>query len=202
MKASGSDPLDVDTVVLTHLHGDHFGGLPFLVLDAQFRRRTRPLRVAGPPGTAERLTSAMEALYPGSSTVQRRFELDVVDIAPDGPPQRLGDLDVRGIAVDHASGAPSLGVQVTVGRHRVAYSGDTAWTPALPGLSRDCDLLLLESYTWERSVRYHLSHREIEANLTRFEAGRVMLTHMSPDMLEHLQDACAPTLFDGQVLRL
>jgi len=43
----------VDGVILSHLHGDHFGRLPFLLLDAQLvSRRERPLVIAGPPGNA------------------------------------------------------------------------------------------------------------------------------------------------------
>lgn len=62
------DPLQIEAVLFTQLHGDHFGGLPFLVLDAQFRRRTRDLTVFGPPGTRTRLEQAMEVLFPGSSS--------------------------------------------------------------------------------------------------------------------------------------
>src|SRR5215216_441431 len=67
MRRLGVDPGSVDAVVVSHLHGDHFGGLPFLVLDAQFSRRERPLVVAGPPGVEERVRAAMEVLFPGSS---------------------------------------------------------------------------------------------------------------------------------------
>ena len=41
---------DIDLILITHFHGDHFAGLPFLLLDAQFTRRTRPLVIAGPAG--------------------------------------------------------------------------------------------------------------------------------------------------------
>ena len=60
MKAQQLDPGEVDAVVISHLHGDHFGGLPFLVLDGHFTRRTKPLTVFGPAGTAQRLIAAME----------------------------------------------------------------------------------------------------------------------------------------------
>ena len=52
LKACGLDPGEIGTVFVSHLHGDHFGGLPFLILDGQFSGRTSPLTVAGPPGTA------------------------------------------------------------------------------------------------------------------------------------------------------
>jgi ribonuclease BN (tRNA processing enzyme) len=61
MKGQGLDPGEVRIVVVTHLHGDHFGGLPFLVLEGQFSRREATLTVVGPPGTAARLQTTMEA---------------------------------------------------------------------------------------------------------------------------------------------
>ena len=66
------DPASIGWVLLSHLHGDHFGGLPWLILDGQFAGRTRPLVIAGPPGTERRLAQAFDALYPGAATAERR----------------------------------------------------------------------------------------------------------------------------------
>ena len=84
LRACGLDPGEIGTVLVSHLHGDHFGGLPFLILDGQFSRRIRPLTVAGPPGTADRLEQAMETV-PGSSGTRRRFGLDIIELAPAAP---------------------------------------------------------------------------------------------------------------------
>src|SRR5258708_11271689 len=81
LKAQGLDPNAVGAVAVTHLHGDHFGGLPFLILDGQFSYRSEPLLVAGPPGIRDRLAEAMEALVPGSGTARRRLSVPVTELA-------------------------------------------------------------------------------------------------------------------------
>src|SRR5918994_4170021 len=84
IRRAGLDLNGIRTVFLTHLHGDHFGGLPFLILDAQLvSGRTAPLTIAGPPGLRERLPALMEAMFPGSSTVERRFAIDLVEMEPE-----------------------------------------------------------------------------------------------------------------------
>jgi len=130
LKSQGLDPSAVGAVAVTHLHGDHFGGLPFLILDGQFSRRSAPLLVAGPPGIRARLTEAMETLFPGSSRAHRRFPVEVTELATDGTPAGLGAASVRGWEVEHACGAPPLALRVELGGASFAYSGDTQWTPA------------------------------------------------------------------------
>jgi ribonuclease BN (tRNA processing enzyme) len=90
LKARGIDINSIDGIILSHLHGDHFGALPFLLLDWQFHaRRERPATVAGPPGTRERLDAACEVFFPRSSRNAWKFALDVVEIAPGVPAQVL-----------------------------------------------------------------------------------------------------------------
>src|SRR5207249_5883380 len=83
MKRLGVTRDAIDLVLITHFHGDHFGGLPFLLLDAQFSRRSRPLVIAGPEGIEMRLTQLMEALFENSSRTRQPFDLSVVAHRPE-----------------------------------------------------------------------------------------------------------------------
>ncbi len=176
------DPNEIETIVITHLHGDHFGGLPFLILDGQFRRRTRDLTVVGPPGTQDRLRQAMETLYPGSSQVQRRFEVHVIEHA-DRRPYNFGELRVVPFEVRHASGAPAYAVQLQTPTGSLAYSGDTEWTDALLDAADGVDLFLCEGYS-PTAIRWHLDLETLSQHRDRFTCRELVLTHLSPTALE------------------
>lgn len=202
LKAQGLDPGAIGAVAVTHLHGDHFGGLPFLILDGQFSRRSAPLQVAGPPGIRVRLAEAMEALFPGSSQAHRRFAVAITELPPDGTPAALGAATVRGWQVEHPCGAPPLALRVDLGGASFAYSGDTQWTAVLADVAHGADLFAVEAYTFDRPVRYHLDYQTVRAHLGQLRAQRIVLTHMSAAMLTRLADAEMPAAYDGMILDL
>ena len=201
LRQAGLDPGEIGAVFVSHLHGDHFGGLPFLILDAQFARRTRPLTVAGPPGIADRLPQAMECLFPGSTAVSRRFTVETLEVPP-GATVTVAGVRADAFAVDHPSGAPALALRLTLGGKVVAYTGDTAWTDALIGLAAGADLLIAEAYYRDKNVPYHLRHADLAAHRGQLASGRIVLTHMSDDMLDHLDQACFAAAEDGLVLQI
>jgi ribonuclease BN (tRNA processing enzyme) len=201
LKRAGLDPAEIGVVLVSHLHGDHFGGVPFLVLDGQFSRRTRPLLVAGPPGTGDRVNAAMEVLFPGSSGVDRRFALEYVEL-PEGRATAVGPAAVTAFRVVHPSGAPPYALRVEYEGRVIAYSGDTEWTEALVEASRGADLFVAEAYTYERRVKYHLDYASLRAHRDRLRCRRIVLTHPGPDMLAHLAEVEMECATDGLVIDL
>lgn len=201
MKQLGIIRNDIELILITHFHGDHFAGLPFFLLDAQFSRRTRPLVIAGPEGIATRLTQVMEALFENSSRTQQKFELSVVALAPERTVS-FGGVDVTPFPVVHgASGGPFLAYRIATEGRVIAYTADTEWTETLVPLGRDADLLIAEAYTYEKQVRNHLSLAALEAHLGEIAPKRLVLTHLSEDMLgrEGLPHAIA---HDGMIISL
>jgi ribonuclease BN (tRNA processing enzyme) len=203
LKRQGIDPNQVAAVLVSHLHVDHYGGLPQLILDGQFSRRLAPLTIAGPVGTGERLTAALELMFPGSSTVPRRFDVNVIELQPGNGEARIQDAVVHAVEVDH--GMPSntaLGLRVDVAGKGIAYTGDTAWTDVLIDLAADSDLLIAESYYWDKAVPYHLRHADLVTHRHQLASRHIMLTHMSADMLTHADEAAFDLAYDGRVVTL
>ncbi|CAO4143586.1 Ribonuclease Z [Methylorubrum thiocyanatum] len=184
----GVDPNRIRSVFLTHLHGDHFGGLPWLILDGQLvSGRTRPLTVVGPPGTAERLPAAMEVLFPGSSTAERRFAVEVVEIEA-GRPVEVAGVSVTAFTMRHPSGAPAHALRIESAGRVVSYTGDTEWVEDIVAAGRGADLMIAEGYTVERPVKFHLDWTTLKRRLPEIGPKRLMLTHMSPEMIAHPPD--------------
>jgi ribonuclease BN (tRNA processing enzyme) len=193
---------DIDLILITHFHGDHFGGLPFLLLDAQLTRRTRPLVIAGPEGIETRLTQVMEALFENSSKTQQRFDLRVVALKPGGT-RAFGAVDVTPHPVVHGeSGGPHLAYRVEAENRVIAYSADTEWTETLIPLGRDADLFIAEAYYYDKVVKNHLSLKTLEAHLPEIRPKRLVLTHMSDDMLSRLETFAYIAASDGMVVEL
>jgi len=193
---------DIDLILITHFHGDHFGGLPFLLLDAQFTRRSRPLVIAGPQGIEMRLTQVMEALFEHSSKTKPRFDLSVVALRP-GETRRFGAVEVTPYPVVHGeSGGPFLAYRLEAEGRVIAYSADTEWTDTLIPAARDADLFIAEAYYYDKVVKNHLSLKTLEAHLPEIGAKRLVLTHMSDDMLGRLETLDYTAASDGMIVEV
>jgi ribonuclease BN (tRNA processing enzyme) len=201
LKRCGLDPGEVKAVFVSHLHGDHFGGLPFLVLDGQFHGRADPLTVVGPPGTAARLHVAMEYLFPGSAAARRRFTVQVTELAPGSTVQAAG-VEAAAWSADHPSGAPALCLRLTVAGKVIGYTGDTAWTDSLTQVAAEADLLIAEAYYRDKPVPHHLRLADLELHRAELASRRIILTHMSADMLTNQEAHGYETAFDGLTLHI
>jgi ribonuclease BN (tRNA processing enzyme) len=192
----------IDLILITHFHGDHFGGLPFLLLEAQFTRRSRPLVIAGPQGIETRLAQLMEALFQHSSQTKQKFDLSVVALKPEER-RSFGAVDVTPYPVVHGEfGGPFLAYRIEAEGRVIAYSADTEWTETLIPLGREADLFIAEAYYYDRIVKNHLSLKTLESHLPKIQPKRLVLTHMSDDMLGRLDTLDHAAASDGLVIEL
>jgi ribonuclease BN (tRNA processing enzyme) len=201
LRRADIDPSSLGFVALSHLHGDHFAGLPWVILDGQFGKRTKPLRIAGPAGVGERVNKTFEALYPGATTVQRRFETTFGEFTEQTPHQ-LGPARITPFEVRHSSGAPSYALRVDYGGKVIAYSGDTEWTDALIQVADGADVFVCECNFYERKGPGHMDLMTLRQQRPNINCARLVLTHMSEGMLARAGDVEFEMAADGMVVSL
>ncbi|MGI9304719.1 MAG: MBL fold metallo-hydrolase [Gammaproteobacteria bacterium] len=202
MRRFGVDPNAISTILIGHLHGDHFGGVPFFLLDAQFiSRRSEPLIVAGPSGTEERIDRAMDVLFPNFAGMAWKFALDVHELEP-GQEHNIGDIRATPYVVDHPSGAPPTALRVAIDDRIITYSGDTQWTPNLIPAARDADLFIAETYSYDKTVPHHMSYEGWQAHKHELGAKRIVATHMSSNSLRHVDEMEFEIAEDGKVFEV
>ena len=203
LKRLGLDAGAIKVFLLSHFHGDHTAGIPFLFLEYQFLvRRQDPLIIAGPPGIEERVEGLWSTMYiERGGAIERRFSVQYVTL-PSRRWTQVGPVEVFPLEVAHNHQEVAYGYKVRVGGKVLGYSGDTEWTDTLSQLSEGCDLFICESYRYDRKLRFHLSYEEIKGNRSALNCKRLLLTHLHADALTRIQDIQEEVAYDGMRILL
>jgi ribonuclease BN (tRNA processing enzyme) len=198
----GIDPRSIDTIFISHLHGDHFSGLPFLFLELTYEnRRSRPLRIAGPPGTEERVRMLFQAMYRESAREPLPFRLEFTEMQP-GSDLEFAGVRIRAFRVPHQEHEISLAFHVGLAGGTILYSGDTGWSDDLLRMSKNTDLFVCECTFFETRVSFHLDYPLIHENRGRIGSKRTILTHLGREPLARMNEIEMETAYDGLQIEL
>jgi ribonuclease BN (tRNA processing enzyme) len=198
----GLSSAEIDAVFITHFHGDHYGGLPFLLLEAAKRYgRKKPLTLVSPPGLQQRLEQLLPLLYPGTEDVFEQFPIHYLSYQ-EGETLEVLDLKLDAWEVSHSPDSLPHGLRLTAGQKVLAFSGDTAWHDSLIPLSREADLFICECNFWKGDKPGHLSWETLEAKIPELSAKTIHLTHAGDEVLARQREISLPVLADGERLSL
>jgi ribonuclease BN (tRNA processing enzyme) len=202
LKQSGIDPREIDVIAISHFHGDHVAGIPFLLLDYVYEgRRSKPLSIWGPPTIRERVERITSALEFGAER-ERSYRLDYGEFAL-GKPFDVDGFRITPLEAHHAVSTHPHMLRVETGGRSLLFSGDTGWHEALPEKVADADLFICECVFVEPgSYSLHLSVRELEAHRRRFRCGKIRLTHLGSEVLEDLDRVPFDLADDGMRISL
>jgi ribonuclease BN (tRNA processing enzyme) len=199
MKRIGIAPGNLDLVLVSHLHGDHFGGLPFLILEYLWESpRRKPLKIAGPPHLEQRTWRLFNTMFPFSSGDLERVKrnLEFVELEPDRK-VTFGTVEVESLRVPHMKRDLCLALKVRIGGKTIAFTGDTGWVDELIGFAAGADLFLCECTYFDNPLGVHLSYPLLESRRQEFDVKRMMLTHIGREVLEHSSQINMELAADG-----
>jgi ribonuclease BN (tRNA processing enzyme) len=183
----------LDHLLLTHFHNDHIGDVPMLLFALKWgvlERRTLPLTVWAPHGIGERLR-AMEAAF-GDHVGDPGFPLLVRPVAP-GDGFQIGAVTVRAEKTPHTDA--SLAYRLEHHGRALGYTGDTGPSPEVAAFLEGVDVLVAEcSLPDDAAIPTHLSPTSLAAMASRAAPGRLVVTHVYPqldarDVVARLRDA-------------
>jgi ribonuclease BN (tRNA processing enzyme) len=203
MKRGGIEADSLDVIIISHLHGDHFSGLPFLFLEYMWERpRKRPVIIAGPKNLEKRTGILMRTMF-------SRFNLEVLQrqvkwvVLEPGKTVKLAGLKLSTIRSPHTKPDISLSIKIAVNGKTFVFSGDTGWNEKLVDFSAGANLLLCECTYFESDhLRFHINYPELRRNLDRFNVQRMILTHIGRETINHTREIDIEMAFDGQKLKI
>lgn len=202
LKKSGISTAEIDSIIISHFHGDHFGGIPFFLIDAFYEEeRTQTLKIAGPPGVEDRVLSVLDILYPGINSRDFSYQLEFEEYSTSGP-ITLGDLSIESYKVVHAPDSLPHAIKIQVGGKRIAFSGDTGWVDHLPQIAEGADLFICESNFYSTDMSMHLNYLRIEKAIPDLNCGRLILNHLGSEMLQNLDKVTIDIASDGMKFRV
>ncbi len=173
-----ADPLQVESVLLTHLHHDHYLGLPQFLFYVAMRRRwgeaAAPLRILGPSEHLARVVGLCWHLLQVDRFPELRFPAEVVPLEG-GASYDLGDVRVETRSAKHVSGEgrpePALSYRFTdpATGACIVYSGDTSHDPGLGTWARGAQVLIHDAA--------HTSAAEAAQLAKAAGVGKLLLNH-------------------------
>ncbi len=204
LKALGIAAERIDFIAISHLHGDHFGGLPFLFLEYTYEKlRTKPLLIIGPPGLEERVRTLHSAMYREFAARGIAFPLQFHEVTP-GKAEVFHDITLLPFRVPHQEKDVSLGYRVAGADKAVLYSGDCGWNEDLVTHSQGTDLFICECCYFATLTNFHVSYPQIAQAHQQGRLGckRLILSHVGREVLERMDEITIECAHDGLVLEV
>ncbi len=193
---------ELATIVVSHFHGDHFGGIPLFLFGALYEDgRRAPLEIAGPPEVEARVRALASAMGHDLGNRDWTFPLRFTELRP-GADFEIGPASISAFETRHQVEAHPHGYRVSLGGRTVVYSGDTGWFDALPRLAAGADLFICECTLHHECLDFHLNLDQLIEHRDEFDVGSLVLTHLGSEMAKQRGQCEIDTADDGLIVKL
>ena len=193
---------EIDVILISHFHGDHFGGIPaFLYASLYTDARRHPIEIVGPREVEARVHALARAMGHNLENPDWSFPIHFREIHADEAIS-AGPAEIQAFATEHQPESNPQGYRVRLGQERITYSGDTGWFDGLPRQIAGSDLFICECTLHNSQLDFHLSLRELREHRDDLDCGRLILTHLGDEMAKQRGQIEIDTADDGLAIKL
>lgn len=176
-------PERIDAIVISHFHGDHFGGVPVFILEQSFTERRKPLHIIGPAGIKKKTQSLMKLMFPSGSHFKTPFDVLFYEYKTGENFYIAENIQLIAFKVKHTPQTLPHGLRLRIENKIVAYSGDTEWTETIIDIAKDADLFICEMFSFKKEIKGHLNYRKFIEKAWKLSFKKLILTHCGDEVL-------------------
>jgi ribonuclease BN (tRNA processing enzyme) len=178
VQKAGVDPNDLKAVIISHHHGDHFYGLPMLMLWWKWKGRTKPIRIIGPRDTEEITRTIASKTYPWLFDLT--YDIEWV-VAEPGTSMAVDGIQIETFPMIHDDMLDNcLGFACEINGRRLGYTGDTTYCDSVEDLARWSEVLVAECASVDGQVPIHMNLRDDIPRVRKLmpASSQLILTHI------------------------
>lgn len=178
LKNLNYDILKIDTIIITHLHGDHFFDLPFLMLGKYFSCDKTLVKIICPYGTIKKLKALFRIGFP----YDFRKVMNCINIEFMEHKGRnnihLGEYLIESKNVKHGKIKPSFGYIIHKDGKKIGFSGDSCYCSAIEKIVEQSDISILDMSLKDKGNKSHMGYLNIKDICNKYQNKKIVATHM------------------------
>ena len=185
----------LDGIWISHFHGDHFLGLPAMLVRFLEEGRRKTLTILGQKGIEELILKSLDLAYPRFYK-KLKFQLVFLEIESNKDVEAFG-LKLRSAETKHSQRNFALRID-SLGKS-IYYSGDGSPTPDSLTLLNGCDLIIQETFSMENEIFGHGTVLGAIKMANEGQSSNLALVHVQRktrkkvlDSMEQLKDLAGP----------
>ena len=167
----------LDAIYISHLHADHYFGLPALLVRMWEEKRVKPLKIICFKGWGPMIEAVIEAGYKGFKD-RFSFHIEIQEIEG----SQVIEPGIRFVLAPTVHTAVNMAVRVEASEKAVCYSGDGVFTPETEEIYKDADLVIHEAYLYDEKRFGHSRITDLLDMAKRDRVKCLALTHINRNL--------------------
>lgn len=206
LKQFGENVLNIDIVLITHLHGDHYFDIPFFILEKYFYKIKEKTTIYGPKDTARKVKKLFELAFPGEyKKVMENINIEFKEFKNLENQKLKDNIYVESVLVDHGKCKPAYGYLLKENSRNVGFSGDSKMCEAIDYIVQNSIVSVLDMSFAENINHAHMGLHEIERICDKYKEKIIITTHMQDYTRNEAKNKNIKNLIvpdDGQIINI